>query len=70
MIHVYPSEEEHEHELEGTSCPCGPSVDWSEPEAIVTHERLHPHPDAIASGHSKAARVAALTKEARRKTRP
>lgn len=41
MIHVYPTEEEHLHELEGTCCPCGVEVDWSEPEAIVTHRRIH-----------------------------
>lgn len=38
MIHLYPVWEEDQHELEGTSCPCGVSVDWSEPEAIVTHQ--------------------------------
>jgi hypothetical protein len=37
MIHVYPEEEEKLHELEGTCCPCGAEIDWSEPIPIVIH---------------------------------
>lgn len=44
MIHVYPQWEAEQHELEGTCCPCGPAVDWSLPEAVVTHRALSPPP--------------------------
>lgn len=44
MIHVYPLNDEKAHELEGTTCHCGPSVEWSDPEtgeayseALVIH---------------------------------
>ena len=44
MYHVYPVNDEREHELEGTMCPCGPRVEWSDPktgaayaEALVIH---------------------------------
>ncbi len=37
MIHVYPLNDLKEHELEGTMCPCGPRIDWTNPEAIVIH---------------------------------
>ncbi len=40
MIHVYPVDEAHRHELEGTCCPCGVSVDWTEATPIVTHRRF------------------------------
>lgn len=32
MIHVYPVNDEREHELEGTVCPCEPHVEWHDPE--------------------------------------
>lgn len=44
MYHVYPNQDEREHELEGTTCWCGPRVEWSDPktgealaEAVVIH---------------------------------
>lgn len=37
MIHVYPTNDLRPHELEGTMCPCGPTVEWDHPEAIVIH---------------------------------
>lgn len=40
MIHVYPEAEEDQHELEGTSCPCGVDVEWDLPEAVVLHHRI------------------------------
>lgn len=35
MFHVYPINDEQEHELEGACCPCQPEVDWE--LVIVTH---------------------------------
>ena len=32
MIHIYPLNDEQPHELEGTTCHCGPRVEWSNPE--------------------------------------
>lgn len=32
MIHVYPLNDEQPHELEGTTCHCGPRVEWTNPE--------------------------------------
>lgn len=37
MIHVYPVGDEREHELQGTTCPCGPRVEWEDAEALVIH---------------------------------
>jgi uncharacterized protein YbaR (Trm112 family) len=44
MLHVYPLNDERPHLLEGTGCPCGPSVEWrhpdtgeAHPEGIVVH---------------------------------
>lgn len=44
MIHVYPINDEREHDLDGTMCPCEPHVEWSDPEtgepyaqALVIH---------------------------------
>ena len=44
MMHVYPLNDEQEHELEGTMCPCRPKVEFAdhatgEPysEALVIH---------------------------------
>jgi hypothetical protein len=44
MTHVYPVNDEQEHELEGTMCSCGPTVEWnnpltgeSYPEVLVIH---------------------------------
>lgn len=43
MIHHYPITEEEKHELKGTMCPCGPTVDWYHPEgARVMHRRFTP----------------------------
>jgi hypothetical protein len=40
MIHVYPTAEKRLHELRGTTCECGVVVDWSEAEAVVSHNSL------------------------------
>ena len=44
MIHIIPLNDLREHEEEGTMCPCGPTVEWSDPvtgkpyaEAVVIH---------------------------------
>lgn len=44
MMHVYPLNDEQEHEIEGTMCPCGPEVYFTDPEtgeayaeALVVH---------------------------------
>ena len=44
MYHVYPTNDEKPHVLEGTGCACGPSVLWNDPEtnepfstALVVH---------------------------------
>jgi len=37
VIHVYPVGDEREHELQGTTCPCGPRVEWEHAEAVVIH---------------------------------
>lgn len=37
MSHVYPLNDEKPHELQGTTCPCGPRVEWDHPEALVIH---------------------------------
>lgn len=44
MMHVYPLNDEQEHELEGTMCHCNPTVEWADPvtgepysEALVIH---------------------------------
>ena len=44
MMHVYPLNDEHEHEVEGTMCPCNPKVEFADPatgepysEALVIH---------------------------------
>ena len=51
MIHVYPIDEESEHELgEETTCPCGVRVEWQWPEEVVIHERFHPEREALAGG--------------------
>lgn len=47
MIHVYPTNDEKPHDLEGTMCPCGPRVEWNDPETgeaypegLVIHNRM------------------------------
>jgi hypothetical protein len=37
VSHVYPLNDEKPHELQGTTCPCGPRVEWDHPEALVIH---------------------------------
>jgi hypothetical protein len=44
MTHIYPLNDEQEHELEGTMCPCGPRLEFKHPvtgqvypEALVIH---------------------------------
>jgi hypothetical protein len=44
VIHVYPVNDEREHELDGTMCPCNPKVEFADPvtrepycEALVIH---------------------------------
>lgn len=44
MLHLYPANDEREHELEGTMCWCEPEVQWEDPEtgkafasALVIH---------------------------------
>ena len=37
MYHIYPANEEHMHDLDGTCCKCCPIVDWELPEALVIH---------------------------------
>ena len=32
MIHVYPLNDQGEHEISGTMCPCNPRVLWNDPE--------------------------------------
>jgi hypothetical protein len=32
MYHVYPTNDEKPHNLEGTMCPCGPRVEWNDPD--------------------------------------
>lgn len=36
MLHVYPLNDEREHVLEGTTCPCDPRVEWRH-QTIVIH---------------------------------
>ena len=53
MIHVYPIDEECEHELgEETTCPCGVKVEWQWPEALVIH-RLHPEREGLAESDER-----------------
>jgi hypothetical protein len=47
MIHIYPVNDEQEHDLEGTMCPCNPRVEWADPEtgeayseALVIHNAI------------------------------
>jgi hypothetical protein len=35
MQHIYPLNDLREHELDGTSCPCGVEVDWE--NGLVIH---------------------------------
>lgn len=44
MIHVLPVDDAIEHEDVGTCCPCGVSVDWSLPEAVVMHRAVDGRP--------------------------
>lgn len=37
MIHVYPLNDEREHELSGTMCPCEPRVEWRHPDTGEFH---------------------------------
>jgi hypothetical protein len=37
MLHVYPLDEESQHNLTGTDCECMPAVDFDLPEALVVH---------------------------------
>jgi hypothetical protein len=49
MVHVYPIDEESEHELgEETTCPCGVTVEWQWPTALVIHQRFHPDREGVA----------------------
>ena len=44
MIHIYPTNDEQPHDLESTTCHCGPRIEWADPatgepyaEALVIH---------------------------------
>lgn len=37
MIHVLPIDDTKPHEEEGTMCPCAPTVEWENAEAVVIH---------------------------------
>lgn len=44
MWHLYPVNDEQEHDLDSTMCPCNPRVEWEDPEtgepyaeALVIH---------------------------------
>jgi hypothetical protein len=51
VIHVYPTDEEHLHDLEGTCCKYGVEVDWSDPEAVVIHNSLADAGDLYKQGN-------------------
>lgn len=60
MLHVYPIAEASLHELEGTMCHCGPSVEFQDPitgeqhpEAIVIHKHLKQdtHEQSLETGY-------------------
>lgn len=37
MIHVYPLNDQREHDTEEVGCPCGPRVEAVEEECLVVH---------------------------------
>lgn len=54
IVHVVPQDEEHEHNVDGTECDCGPEVVWLDQETglpwddgdpIVFHDLFTPVDD-------------------------
>ena len=43
MIHVYPLNDEREHVLEGTDCPCKPEIRWQNLTGEIFEEPLCMH---------------------------